>query len=121
MIIYPKAGILRDVHITPLGKMSGGLLQLNGVADILTQRFIKDTNILLFAFLIFSFIATYYILTHYGLISGILFTLGVLIFDFWGLVLLGLKGLKFNYPLVVFFVLLFFLLGNLYKYIYFFA
>ncbi len=119
VLVYPEAEILHDTHNTPLGKIPGGILQLNGVANIISGRLIKEMNVLLIPFLIFSFLCLLYILRYCGFIVGILFTLGVLIFDFWGLVLLSLGGVKFDYSYVAIFNLSFFILGSLYKYIYF--
>ncbi|MFH0912832.1 MAG: HD domain-containing phosphohydrolase [Candidatus Omnitrophota bacterium] len=116
VLVYPEAEILHDTYNTPLGKMPGGILHLNGAANIISGRLLKENNILLVTFLIFSFLLIFYILRYCSLIMGVLFTLGVFALNFWGLVFLSLKGLKFDYASVVIFSLTFFILGNLYRY-----
>lgn len=118
VLVYPETEILHDTYNTPLGKMPGGILHLNGVANIISGRLIKEVTILFIPFLIFSFIAMFYILRYCGFIVGALFTLGVLFFDFWGLVFLSLGGVRFDYSYVAIFSLFFFILGSLYRYIY---
>lgn len=117
VLIYPETKISRDIHNTPLGLMPGGLLHLNGVVGILTNSFIRQRNILLVPFLIFSFFSILFVLSRQGFISGMLFTLGIIIIDFWGLVLFSLVGLKFDYFVAALFCLVFFALGSLQKYL----
>lgn len=119
VLVYPEAEILHDTYNTPLGKMPGGILHLNGVANIISGRLIKEINVLSIPFLIFSFIVMFYILRYCGFIVGQLFTVGVLVLDFWGLVFLSLKGVRFDYSYVAIFSLSFFILGSLYRYSYF--
>lgn len=117
VLIYPEAGIFHDIQPTPLGNMAGGFLHLNGAADIISRRFLEEKNILLLPFLIFSFALITYILLYSGFIAGFLFTLGILFLNFWFLVLLVLAGIRFDFSSVVFFGVLFFIAGSLYKYL----
>lgn len=116
-LIYPQAEILHDAYYTPLGRMPGGLLHLNGVLDIISGRLIQEANALLIPLFIFSFIAVLYILRYFGLFTGALFTLGVLVIDFWCLVFSVLGGVRFGYSYLVAFTTSFFILGSLYKYL----
>jgi len=121
VLVYPEAEILHDTYATPLGKMPGGFLHFNGAASIITGRLIKEINILSIPFIILSFFILFFILRYNGFLVGTLLTIGVLIFDFWGLVLLTLSGIRFDYSFVAIFVLLFFISGSFYKYLYFLA
>lgn len=117
VVVYPAAEILHDTTITPLGIMSGGILHINGINAILTQKPIKRVNSLLVPFFVLSFLVILYLLRHLGFIYGILFTIGLIFLEFWCLVLLHLKGIIFDYSFLVMFNLLFFVSGSLYKYI----
>lgn len=119
VLVYPKAEILHDIYLTPLGRMPGGIIHLNGTANILAKRFIKESAVLFVLFLLFSSIAVFYILIHSGFLTGFILTLGVLLLDFWALVISNLLGLKFDYSFLFFFGILFFILGSIYKYTYF--
>lgn len=116
VLIYPEAEIFHDSHPTPLGRLPGGFLHLNGVADIVLKRFVKEADILSLPFYIFSLGIIFYILRYSGLASGLLLALGLLFANFWLFVLLNLKGIKLDYSRIVFFVSLFFISGSLYKY-----
>lgn len=120
VIVYPGAEIQHDVYATPLGKMPGGFLHFNGVANILSGNFLQEKKILLAPFLIFSAAAILFILLFTGFLSGLLLAAGVLLLDFWGLVWLSIHGLRFDYFYLLSFICLFFVLGSLYKYLYFF-
>ncbi len=121
VLVYPEAEILHDRYGTPLGDMPGGFLHLNGTADIVSGRFIKEVKFLSIPFLVFSFIAIFYALRSAGFIFAGLCTFAVLLIDFCGLVLLNLWGAGFDYSSMFIFSLSFFVLGSLYKYGYFWA
>lgn len=121
VVVYPEAEIIHDIYQTPLGRMPGGILNLNGTADILLKCFIKRMDLVSLLLFLLSFWGIFYILLYRGFLSGVFFTLGIMLFNFWFLVLLNLNGLKFDYSRIVFFGLLFFVLGSLYKYISFLA
>jgi len=121
VLVYPEAEILHDSYLTPLGKMSGGFLHLNGVVDILLGRFNWELNLLLLPFLIFSFLIIFYILRYCGFFAGALLSLGLLVFEFWVLVILSLNGIRFDYAYLANFNLAYFVLGSLYKYVSFLA
>jgi putative nucleotidyltransferase with HDIG domain len=121
VLVYPKAEILHDIYMTPLGRISGGILHLNGIANILSKRLIKDIDALIIPFFLFSFLAIFYILLYSGFAYGLLLTLGVLLLDFWLLVFLNSRGIRFEYSRVVLFGFLYFILGSIYKSIYFLA
>lgn len=117
VMIYPEAEIIHDIYITPLGEMPGGILNLNGAAEIILNRFIKETGIVLFLLLILSFIGIFCVLLYGGFLSGMFLTLGILVLIFWILVVSNLAGIKFDYSRVVFFGLSFFIIGSFYKYV----
>jgi len=119
VVIYQSADVLHDIQATPLGEMPGGILQINGVLNILLNRLLQQKDPLIIPFFIFTFLIILYILSHLALISGFIFTLGVLFLNFWFAVLLNLRGLKVDYYLVAIFGITFFTLGSLYKYTYF--
>lgn len=118
VLVYPEAAIRHDIHMTPLGKMPGGMLHLYGVANIVSGHLIRQINALALLFLIFSLAAITYILIYSGFFAGAILTLGVITTDFLGLVLFILKGLGSDFAQVVYFCFLFFILGQLYKSIY---
>jgi len=117
VLVYPSAAIFHDKYLTPIAEMTGGLLHLNGTADIITGRFMRQVEFLAPALLIFSLLIIARILIQSGFLSGTLFTLGVFLVNFWLVVLLNLKGLQVSYSRVVIFGLLFFITGSLYKYL----
>lgn len=121
VLIYPEAGIFHDLQLTPLGRMPGGFLHLNGAADIIRGSFLKELRFLTYLFLGLSFAVTAWILLYSGFLYGLLFTLGIAFAEFWALILLGLNGIKFDYGSVSLFCLVFFGAGSLYKYAYFLA
>jgi putative nucleotidyltransferase with HDIG domain len=120
VVVYPGAEIHHDIHLTPLGRMPGGFLHLNGIADILTKRTIREVKTLVIPLIIFSGTALVYILSYSGFVSGLLLALGLLILDFWIFILAGLRGIWFDYAYVAVYCLFFFALGSLYKYLYYF-
>jgi len=117
VLIYPSAAIFHDKYLTPIAEMSGGLLHLNGAVDIITGRFIREVPVVELLFFVFALLAISYILSQSGFLSGVLFTLGVLLLNFWLVVLLNLKGIQSDHSRIVIFGLLFFIAGSLYKYL----
>ncbi|MDD2752651.1 MAG: CHASE2 domain-containing protein, partial [Candidatus Omnitrophica bacterium] len=117
VLVYPQAEILHDTYATAFGKVPGGILHLNGVVDIVSGKLIKEIDFLSIPFLVLSFLVVFYVLRYTGFIGGLLFTLGTLVFDFWGLVLFTLSGIRFDFSYVAIFCIAFFILGSLYKYI----
>lgn len=120
VLIYAEAEVIHDTVLTPFGYMPGGLLNINGISNIVFNRFITESRILAIPFLVISFLLIFCFL-QLGFLQGFVFTLGLFILNFWLLVFMGLKGLKYNYAQAVIFGTLFFTVGSLYKYIYFFA
>jgi len=116
VVVYPEANIFHDVYPTPLGRMSGGIIHLNGIADIISGRFLKDNHILTIVFLLFSLACVFYLLTHFSFALGGVFASGLLLFNFWAAVLLGSSGMRFDYPRTFFAAALFFTAGSIYKY-----
>ncbi|MBL7070296.1 MAG: CHASE2 domain-containing protein [Candidatus Omnitrophica bacterium] len=121
VMVYPEARILDDIYETPVGQMPGGIIHLNGIANIASQHFLRDNIIWLIVFSLISFILIFYILSNFGFISGAVFTTGVLIFNFWGAILLSLGGMRYNYSFPVLFNTSFFFFGSLFKYSFFLA
>jgi len=120
-MVYPEARILDDIYVTPVGQMPGGIIHLNGVANIASQHFLRDNFFWLVIFALISFAIIFYILSNFGFISGAVFVTGVLILNFWGAILLSLAGIRYNYSFPVLFNTFFFLFGSLYKYSFFLA
>ncbi|MEK6727725.1 MAG: HD domain-containing phosphohydrolase [Candidatus Omnitrophota bacterium] len=117
VLVYPETKISRDMHNTPLGMLPGGLLHLNGVADILSKRFLIKRETFAIPVLVFSFICILYILRNHGIIAGFLISVGVLIIDFWCSVILNLNGIRLDYYPFVIFCSSFFILGSIYRYL----
>ncbi len=121
VLIFPEAEIIHDISDTPLGKMPGGFLHLNGVANILLGTLVRESVFLSGLFILLSCAAIYYILRYTGVLTGFLFTLGFIIAVFWALVFFRLRGVQFDFSLTALFSLLFFLGGSVYKYLHFLA
>ena len=121
VLVYPQPEISHDVYATPLGKIAGGLLHINGVNAIVSGRQVREVNSLLIPFLLLTFFAVYYTLKYAGFLYGCLFSSGYILAVFWSAVLLGLAGIKFEHAGVIIFILLFFGMGSLYKYLNFLA
>lgn len=119
VLIYPAAEIFHDTYLTPLDYIPGGILHLNGVANIVLNRFINENKILSVIFLGISFLFILYFLVGFGFIYSLLLVLGLFVFIFWILVILSLNGIRFDYFQIVFSGSLFFISGSIYKYIYF--
>ncbi len=119
VLVYPEAGIFHDFQQTPLGEMPGGFLHFNGVADILSKRFLREGNYLLIPFLILSFALIFCIFLYSNFLIGFLFMLGVIFVNFWFFMLFNLAGLKFDYSRIVLFCAIFFTSGSIYKYLHF--
>lgn len=120
VLIYPAAEILHDTYSTPLDDHTpGGILHFNGVADIILNRFIKESRIIPVILLAGVFLCIMYFLASFSFTRGLVLVLGLFVSIFWLLTVSILKGVKFDFFLVVFFGSLFFLSGSIYKYIYF--
>ncbi|MFA4984725.1 MAG: HD domain-containing phosphohydrolase [Candidatus Omnitrophota bacterium] len=117
VLVYPASAIFHDRYLTPIGEMSGGLLHLNGAADIIAGRFTRRIAFPGPAFLIFSLLAISYILSRSGFLSGILFTIGVFLLNFWLAIWLNLWGIQFDYSRVIICGMAFFITASLYKYL----
>jgi len=117
VLVYPASAIFHDQYLTPVGEMPGGLLHLNGAADIISGRFMRRLSFLNPVLLIFSLLVISYILSHSGFLSGMLFTLGVFLLNFWLAVLLNLRGIRFDYSRVIICGMVFFIAASLYKYL----
>ena len=117
VLVYPEAEITHDSAHTPLGTMPGGLLHINGAVDIITGKVFREVPFLGFVAEAGVFAGIFYILRYYGLITGFLFTLGILFVNFWGLLVCRLFGVTFDLSRVIVFSALFFLSGSLFKYL----
>lgn len=118
VLIYPEAEIMHDTVVTPLGLFPGGYLHINGFLNIISGKFITGRLYLTFFLLIFAFLMIFVSLKYYvGLLSGMLLVSGVLLISFWAAVVLWLRGISFNLAQVTIFSLLFFVAGNIYKYV----
>ena len=121
VLVFPEAEVLHDQHLTPLGKSPGGFLHINGVANILSGKFLRPFGFLTFLYVVFVFAAVFLILRYLSFIFGAVITAGIILFGYWSSVLLGVKGFKIGLDYLVVFSLLFFGIGSLYKYVDFFA
>ncbi len=119
VIVYPEAEIFHDIQPTPIGKIPGGFLHLNGAANIILENFVEEKDFLLIVFLMASFAVILYLLISYGFLLGFLFTLGLTVINFWCFIFFNSIGIKFDFSRLVIFSLLFFTMGSLYRYIYF--
>lgn len=115
VLVYPKSEITHDIYNTPLGKMPGGLLHLNGTLNIISGKFMRNDSILFIPFTVISCIAVFYILRFFNFSTGIILILGVLLVEFFFIVILNAVGIRINYALAVFSSLVFFIFGSLYK------
>ncbi len=57
VLVYPEAEIIHDIFATPLGVMPGGILNANGIADIVLGRFLVENSPAAIVLGIFSFAA----------------------------------------------------------------
>jgi putative nucleotidyltransferase with HDIG domain len=117
VLIYPEAEIMHDAYYTPLGRLPGGIVHLNGAVDILENRLTRENNFALILLLVSSILAIIYILKSSGLFFGALLTLGVVFLNFWIGVILALFGIKIDCALIISFSSVLFILGSSYKYI----
>jgi len=117
VLVYPDAAIHHDAYFTPIGSLAGGLLHLNGVANIVSGHFFKEFDLIFIPLLLLSLLVIAYILIRCGFISGLLLLCGITFIQFWFDVLLKLNGLKFDYAGIIIFSFLFFVLGTIYKYL----
>jgi putative nucleotidyltransferase with HDIG domain len=117
VLVYPQPEISHDIYPTPLGRIPGGLLHINGVNTIVSNRLLRQVDNLSIFFLLATFLVLYYILKYAGFLNGCLFIAGHMIIVFWSGVLLLLAGMRFDSGRVIVFALIFFTLGSLYKYL----
>lgn len=137
VLVYPEAELIHDIHNTPIGRIPGGFVILNSVADMLLGRFLNEVDFLVFPFIILTALAVFYILINHckfpltfssllllftsGFGAGFILTLGVIFLNFFAHVFFNLKGIKFDFAFSAVFALLFFAVGSLYKYMSFFS
>ena len=117
VLIYPEAEILHDTVVTPLGKLPGGFLHINGLFNIISGKFILDAPLLTLFFLGAALAVILISLRYVGFLSGLFIVGGVLLITFWAAVAVWLKGIALNLAQVALFSILFFVAGNIYKYV----
>lgn len=117
VLIYPQAEILHDNIETPIGRMPGGFLHLNGVVNIITNQSMKQINGLSIFFLLLSLFVVAYTLKIRNLMEGIWISIGLANLNFCGIVMLELNGIKVDYSIIAIFIFLFFTLGSSYKFL----
>ncbi|MDD5669911.1 MAG: CHASE2 domain-containing protein, partial [Candidatus Omnitrophica bacterium] len=117
VLVYPEAEITHDSAHTPVGTMPGGLLHINGSVDIIAGRVFREVPFLGFAVEAGALAGIFYILRYCGLLTGFLFTFGIIFVNFWILLVCRLFGVTFDFSRVVAFAALFFTGGSLYKYL----
>lgn len=121
VLVYPHGEVSHDIQATPLGVMPGGLLHINGTADIILGKTLNNAEAWLFPLIIFSLVALFYILKYAGFLYGVIFTSAITFIIFWCVVALGLKGMRVDFSLLVISNLLLFVSMSLYKYVSFLA
>ncbi|MBU1124877.1 MAG: CHASE2 domain-containing protein, partial [Candidatus Omnitrophica bacterium] len=117
VLVCPEAAIFHDIHQTPLGRMPGGFTHLNGTVNAILGRFVRESTILTVLFLVGMFLGVSFLLRFHGFLIGTLFTGGLIVLFFWILVALPLVGIRYDFPLLVIFAVVFFISGSLYKYL----
>jgi putative nucleotidyltransferase with HDIG domain len=116
VLVYPTATILRDSYMTPLGRLAGGFLHLNGAANMLLGLHTRDVPAIDFIFLSVMLAAIGFILLFFGLFFGLALATGALVAIFWCSVLLGMWGVRLDLAYIFNASVLFYILGSIYKY-----
>jgi putative nucleotidyltransferase with HDIG domain len=117
VLVYPEAEILHDTVVTPLGKFPGGFLHVSGLFNIISSKFILDAPLLTFFFLAAALAVIFISLRYVGFFSSFFIVCGIFLITFWAAVAIWLKGIALNLAQVVLFSILFFTVGNIYKYV----
>jgi putative nucleotidyltransferase with HDIG domain len=116
VLIYPEAEILHDNVITPLGRLAGGFLHINGFLDIINSKFLVDSPLLTFALLVLGVLLIFTSLRYVGFFYSLFLTCGFFVISFWAAVVFWLQGKVINLAQLVIFSVVFFGVGNIYKY-----
>jgi putative nucleotidyltransferase with HDIG domain len=116
VLIYPSAAISRDSYLTPVGRLAGGFLHLNGVADILLGRHIAQSPFADLVLLALAMAAAGVIIAAFGFGLGVVLLTGVLVIIFWCGIVLGLRGIGLDFARIFNTTILFFILAGIFKY-----
>jgi len=117
VLIYSEAEILHDNAVTPLGKFPGGFLHLNGIINILAKKFLIESPLFTFLFIIPALIIMLAALRYFGFIANLFINSLAILIIFWAAVALRFRGISLNLSQIIFFCIIFFVCANIYKYV----
>lgn len=120
-VVYPAAEVRHDIHFTPVGKIPGGFIHVNGIINILQNRTIAIPGYLTYIFLLFSGLAIFLGLRSGTFQTGLTVFTATLLVNFSASAVLWMAGYKFDFARLVIFGILFFVSGGIYQYLRFFA
>ena len=118
VFVAPLAKIIHDKVNTPLGKMPGVFVHINTFYQFLTGRFVRISHILevsLFVLVLFIISASVY---YFGFLFSFLIFLSSIVLLFWLDVFLGFAGLRFSWGAITVFSFGYWIVINVFKYIY---
>jgi putative nucleotidyltransferase with HDIG domain len=117
VLVYPQAEIIHDNLATPLGRLPGGFLHINGFFDIIDSKFLTGSPLLTFVLLVLGLGLIFISLRYSGFFSSFLLMCGFFLISFWAAVAFWLQGKVINLAQLVIFSAVFFAAGNTYKYV----
>jgi putative nucleotidyltransferase with HDIG domain len=121
LFIYPEAEILHDRSDTPVGRMPGGFVHLNGIAEILRQDILRQNTVLPFIFCVAAFACLAFACAVAGLLNAVILGAGVIFAGFWLQVALRSNRIVVDLAPLVVFDALFLVSFFAWKYAYFFT
>ena len=115
VVVYPAAAILQDIHLTPLGRMPGGFVHINGILNVLSGDTVDSPGFVPFILLGLSLIALIYALRCDTIQSGLAIFAAVIVFNILGGLVLWRFHVKTDFFRVISFSTIFFVSAGLYR------
>ncbi|MCX5708029.1 MAG: CHASE2 domain-containing protein [Candidatus Omnitrophica bacterium] len=117
VLVYPQAEIIHDTVPTPLGKIPGGFLHINGLFEIISAKFLVGSPMLTFVLFVLGLGLILFSLRYMGFFASFFVVVLFFIISFWASAALWLQGRVINLAQLVIFSAVFFAVGNTYKYV----
>ena len=121
VLVYPKAAVLHDNSATPLGKLPGGYLHLNGMLDILGGKVPARDDRVSLVVCCALLAALAFVLGRFTALVASVLGLGLLICAFWLQVFARLHGMVFSVVPAAAAIVLYLVLFFAWKYLFFFT
>lgn len=121
LLVFPRAEILHDTSVTPLGKMPGGYLHLNGILDIIEGKVPARDDLVALALCCVVLAVMAFVLGRFTVMIAAAFGLGLAVCVFWLQVAFRLNGIFFSAAPAVSAIALYLVLFFAWKYLFFFA